>query len=180
MKLQKKLEAKREEHERLTRIRVAAPPAHTVDGQLQRYRDQRRQDAGDDTELPAIAETDDELEELETALETLETPPEESPPKMLRSKDYKPGHRVMPTKQKPTGELPWWARAPRDGITAVARGVTARQTSTELAASVPVQRITVDDVIARHLRREEEGFGPHAAAKRHRAARGRTPLESED
>lgn len=107
----------------MERINASAPPASTVDGQLQRWRDQQREELG---APPLRVDVDD------AAAAAVQPPP-------LRSKAYKPGHRVeKPAPGKVTGELPWWARAPRHGMTETAeqeqrRMVTERP---KVAASV--------------------------------------------
>lgn len=55
-----------------------------------------------------------------------------------RAPVYTPGHRVETTAAKATGELPWWTRAPRNGMTAAAEKELPRMTTErpKVAASV--------------------------------------------
>lgn len=156
-KLLDKVNAKKDERERLARIQAAAPPSHTVDGQLRRWKDQREEGAAiavteDDVNDPADLDDADALE-----AEMLE----EAPP--LRSKDYatrgrtrkhgppislsRPGHRIeAPRAERASGEKSWWETAPRSGMTRAASTRAEKMSASKEGRRVTPREIADDGV----------------------------------
>lgn len=115
---------KHEARDRLSRIAAAAPPASTVDGQLQRWKDRKNDEAGLEDE-PLVVDVDaDDLSDVEDLADAgaLETEDEAAtaPPPPLRSKHYKPGHRQTEKPKHVRGEKSWWEQLPREGATKMA------------------------------------------------------------
>lgn len=132
-----KIDAKREERERLARIAEASPPASTFDGQVQRLRDRRAEARGepapgtvlDEDDMPEVdsMEPDEDAQAAETVLAAT--------PRRGRRPGWKPGHRVD-ERGASSSELPWWTRTAREGFTQTAEAERARMEKTKVAASV--------------------------------------------
>jgi hypothetical protein len=125
MRLRQKFDRKREERERLARIAEAAPPAHTVDGQLQRHRDRQADERGDPRPGAALLEDDVETEgepdpdAADVDAELLDVQPAASR-RRGRPLSIKTAHRQSPPPGDTRGES-WWLKVrPGDSMTAAA------------------------------------------------------------
>lgn len=106
---------KREERDRLSAIAQATPPAHTLDGQLQRMRDRKAEERGE----PApgtVVDDDENLDDAGDELQELDADAELAdvvlPSTTTRQQPYKPGHRVIVDRN--TRGDSWWVGKARE------------------------------------------------------------------
>jgi hypothetical protein len=96
----------KEKADRLARIETAPAPLPPLEGEM------------DDLDEP-ITDVDPEADDV--------------PDDLIESK---PGRRIEPKPVKATGERPWWATAPRDGMTAAAHVERERMEKSKEAKKV--------------------------------------------
>lgn len=76
-------------------------------------------------------------------LDTLDTPDTPAAPRVVRQQLIAGAHLRQPPKpvDRVTGELPWWATAPRDGFTTAGAKATAVTANTKTARTIPVRML---------------------------------------
>lgn len=120
----------KEKKERLARISAAAPPTHAPSEEA----DMRPPLIEDDDEIVGRLNQADDADgaDIDEVLGELSQPVPPQPPP-LRSKHYKPGHRVDERKaaDKASCSLPWWATAKRGEMTKTAAQQQERMASTK-------------------------------------------------
>jgi hypothetical protein len=129
MRLRQKFDRQREERERLARIADAAPPAHTVEGQLTRFKDRRAEERGEP--LPGQELLDEGSDDLDTEPDEDAADVEEEvaaplpPVRRGRPITVKPAHRQPHGSGDTRGES-WWTRTSREDHSKTAEAELAR------------------------------------------------------